>query len=58
MDRPPQVGASLKVLRPEVDGIGVCMIYQVVQMISEVFFEMKLRNGDDANSIAVDDDLC
>ena len=26
MDRPPQVEASLKVLRPDVDGIGVCMI--------------------------------
>ena len=60
MDRPPQVEASLKVLRPDVDGIGVCMIYQVMQVISEVLVEMKLRmrNEDDANSLALDDDLC
>ena len=43
MDRPQQVEASLKVLRPEVDGIGVCMIYQVIQVILEVLVEMKLR---------------
>ena len=36
----------------------LCMIYQVMQMISEVLVEMKLRNEDDANSIAVDNDLC
>ena len=30
MDRPPQVEASLKVLRPDVDGIGVCKIYVYV----------------------------
>ena len=29
MDRPPQVEASWKVLRPDVNGIGVCTVYDI-----------------------------
>ena len=36
MDRPPQVEASLKVLRPDVDGIGVYDILSDAGDISSV----------------------
>ena len=36
MDRPPQVEASLKVSRPDVDGIGVCILYNVLSDVGDI----------------------